>query len=122
MKSKFYLLSVILFLTITSKGQIRYLQGVLQASQETSPVTSDATGVVIVKYNTATNILQLYGNYRNLTAEISGSHIHGPAGPGADAGVLFALTNSGGTTGTLSGTATLTEPQEADLLAGNMYT
>ena len=35
--------------------------------------------------------------------------------------ILFSLTNSGGTTGTLTGTFTLTEPQEADLLAGNLY-
>jgi hypothetical protein len=122
MKAKFTLVLVVLFLTIASSAQLRYLAGVLEAGQETSSVTSTASGVVIVKYNTATNFLQLVGNYRNLTATISGSHIHGPAAAGANAGILFDLTNSGGTTGTLNGTATLTEAQEADLLAGNMYT
>ncbi|MEP6596481.1 MAG: CHRD domain-containing protein, partial [Ginsengibacter sp.] len=121
MKTNLTLLFAILAFTFTSNAQIRYLTGVLQASQEISAVTSSASGVVIVKYNTATNFLQLFGNYRNLTATISGSHIHGPAGPGTNAGVLFTLSNSGGTTGTLSVTATLTEPQEGDLLAGNMY-
>ncbi|MEO6454754.1 MAG: CHRD domain-containing protein, partial [Ginsengibacter sp.] len=122
MKSKLTFLFTILFFTITSHAQIRYLTGVLQASQEGPGVISSASGVVIVKYNTATNFLQLFGNYRNLTAAISVSHIHGPAGPGASAPPIITLNNSGGTTGTLSITATLTDPQEIDLLAGNMYT
>ncbi len=121
MKLKITLLFSILFFTLTSNSQIRYLKGLLQASQEVSPVTSPASGVVIVKYNMTTNILQLHGNYRNLTATISGSHIHGPADSGMNAGILFQLVNSGGTTGTLSGTDTLNEAQEVDLLAGKMY-
>lgn len=120
MKSKLTLLFAILFFSTTSNAQFRYLKGVLQASQETSPVTSAAGGVVIIKYNMATKLLQLYGNYRNLTSTINGSHIHN-AGPGSTAPVLFSLTNSGGTTGTLNGTFTLTLAQEAYLLAGNMY-
>src|SRR5687768_8860857 len=121
MKTKLTLLFAILAFAITSNAQIRYLAGVLQASQEVDPVISNASGVVIVKYNTSTNLLQLFGNYRNLTATISGSHIHGPAAAGVNAGVLFDLANSGGTIGTLTTTDTLTELQEADLLLGNMY-
>jgi hypothetical protein len=98
-----------------------FFANALEGSQQFPANASTAKGTVIVKYNSETNFLELVGDYENLSAIISGSHIHGPAGPGANAGVLFPLTNSGGTTGTLSGTATLTEPQEADLLAGNMY-
>jgi hypothetical protein len=98
-----------------------FFANALEGSQEFPVNASTATGTVIVKYNSTTNVLELTGDYQNLNATISGSHIHGPAGPGANAGVLFVLNNSGGTTGTLSGTFTLTEPQEADLLAGNMY-
>ncbi|MEO6720398.1 MAG: CHRD domain-containing protein [Ferruginibacter sp.] len=122
MKAKFTLLLLaVLFFLNSTKAQDRYLAGVLQASQEVSVVNSPATGVVIVKYNTSTNVLELFGNYRNLTATVSGSHIHGPAGPGANAGILFQLINSGGTSGSLSGNFTISDAQEADLLAGNMY-
>ena len=104
-------------------ANLRFLAGALQGSQETAqPNASTARGTVIVKYNTQTNLLELTGDYQNLSATISGSHIHGPAGPGADAGILFNLANTGGTMGTLTGSFTLTEPQEVDLLAGNMYT
>jgi hypothetical protein len=122
MKTKLLLLFSVLLISISLNAQIRYLKGVLQAGQQTDTVVSAASGVVIVKYNTATNVLQLNGNYRNLTATISASHIHGPADSGFNAPVLFDLTNSGGTIGTLRGTAMLTEPQEVELLAGRMYT
>lgn len=107
---------------LLSATNLRYLAGALQGSQETAqPNTSTARGTVIVRYNTQTNLLEFTGDYQSLNATISGSHIHGPAAPGADAAVLFNLTNSGGTMGTLTGSFTLTEPQEVDLLAGNMY-
>ncbi|MBC7888112.1 MAG: CHRD domain-containing protein [Ferruginibacter sp.] len=122
MKSKFTLLFAILFLfNYAVNAQIRYLKGVLQSSQEVPVSNSAASGVVIVKYNTSTNLLELYGNYRNLTANINNSHIHGPAAPGVNAGVLYNISNTGGTSGTLSGTPTLTEAQEVNLLAGNTY-
>ncbi|MEP7109494.1 MAG: CHRD domain-containing protein [Ferruginibacter sp.] len=121
MKSKITFLITILFLFNAVNAQIRYLKGTLQAIQAGPAIVSPASGVVIVKYNTATNFLELWGNYRNLTDTITNAHIHGPAGPGVNAGVLFPLNFTGGTIGTLSGTATLTEPQEADLLAGINY-
>ncbi|MCW3091987.1 MAG: hypothetical protein JWP81_3056 [Ferruginibacter sp.] len=122
MKSKFTLLLSLLFLLATVNGQTRYLKGVLQAGQEGAGVVSPGTGVVIVQYNTSTNFLVLYGNYRNLTAGISNAHIHGPAAPGVNAGVMVPLTfTAGSINGTLAGTATLTDAQEIDLLAGNTY-
>jgi CHRD domain len=53
------------------------------------------------------------------------AHIHGPADENNTAGVLFALTaTQTGTvvgSGSLSGTATLTDAQIADLKAGKWY-
>jgi hypothetical protein len=107
---------------LTKLSQIRYLANALQGSQQVPSNASTARGTVIVKYDTLSNFLELVGDYQDLSATISGSHIHGPFGPpGTNTAVLFNLTNSGGTTGTLTGTATLTQAQEVDLLAGNMY-
>jgi hypothetical protein len=107
---------------LTKLSQVRYLANALEGSQQFPVNASTARGTVIVKYDTSTKVLELVGDYQNLNNTISGSHIHGPFGPpGTNAGVLFTLTNTGGNTGTLSGTFTLTPSQETDLLAGNMY-
>lgn len=119
MKKLFTILLSLLFLAAHS--QVYYLQGNLQGSQQVPSNASTATGVVIVKYNAASKLLELWGDYQNLTTAITASHIHGPGAVGVNAAVLFNLNNTGGTTGTLSGSATLTPAQETDLLAGNYY-
>ncbi len=121
MKLKFTLFLSLLFLLNVSRGQMRYLQASLSGSQEVPANASTGSGIVIVKYNTATNFLLLYGDYMDLTANTSASHIHGFADPGSNAGVIVTLTNTGGTTGALTGSATLTELQETELLNGRMY-
>ncbi len=106
---------------LTMLSQLRYFAGSLSGANEVPPNSSAARGTVIVKYDTSTRVLELVGDYQNLTATISGSHIHGPAGPGVNAPVLFNLNNKGGTTGILTASATLTPAQETALLTGNMY-
>jgi hypothetical protein len=117
-------LFLLFFFALTAHAQIRYLKGTLSAAQEVPPVSSPGGGVVIVKYNMATRILEHYGNYRGLTANITAQHIH-TAPPGVAGPVTVPLDSTGGTAGTLTlrtGSQVLTLAQEADLLAGNMYT
>lgn len=121
MKPKFILLFCLLFLSIISQAQLRYLQATLQGSQQVPANASTGSGIVIVKYDMPTHSLLLYGDYQDLAATVTASHIHGIAAAGANAGVLFTLTHTGGTTGTISGSAILTAPQETALFAGNMY-
>ncbi|MEO6546598.1 MAG: CHRD domain-containing protein [Ferruginibacter sp.] len=121
MKLKFTFLLSLVLLICTVNGQMRYLKGILQASQEGATVISPATGVVIVQYNMATKFLVLYGNYKNLTTPANNAHIHGPAAPGATASPMVFLTFSTATIGMLGGTATLTAAQETALLGGNTY-
>ncbi|MFI5130513.1 MAG: CHRD domain-containing protein [Chitinophagales bacterium] len=103
------------------ESQLVFLKANLQGSQQVPPNASTAKGTAIVRYNTVTNALDLVGDYQGLAAAVSASHIHSPAAPGANAAVLINLTNTGGTTGVLTGTSILTDPQEADLLGGLMY-
>ena len=121
MKLTHLLLSFFLVIGISLKAQDKFFKGIIQSSQEVPANASMAAGIVIVKYAPATKFLELWGNYSNLSATISGSHIHGPAAAGFNAGVLFSLTNSGGTDGSLTGAFTLTAAQEMTLLDGNMY-
>jgi hypothetical protein len=117
---KTFILCLTLLSFLFSQSQMRYLKGNLQSSQETPNVDAPGSGVVIVKYNMSTKALELFGDYAGLTAAISGSHIHRGA-PGAAGPIAITLNNSGDTTGTLAVTATLSQPQEDSLLAGNMY-
>ncbi len=105
---------------ISSLQQLHFLHGTLQSSQEVPPNSSLGGGTVIVRYNSNTKILELWGDYQNLTSPITGSHIH-QAPPDSSGPIIIELTNSGDTTGTLRVTDTLTPEQETELLAGNMY-
>ncbi len=120
MKKTFTLLLTLAIATI-SLAQTVYLKGVLQGSQEVPATATGAGGVIILKYNMAAKILELWGNYRNLSSSIVGSHIHGSAPVGTNAGIVYQVANTGGTSGSLTATATLTNSQEADLIAGLMY-
>lgn len=106
---------------LTTLNQLQYFAGALSGAKEVPQNSSTARGTVITRYNTETNLLELTGDYQKLSATINGSHIHGPATPTTNADVLYPINNTGGTMGTLTLSVTITEPQEADLLAGNLY-
>lgn len=101
----------------------------MSAANETGAGTSagnttafPGTGTVTGKYNATTNELQYNVTWSGLSGQATGGHLHGPALPGANAGVVipFNLLNNG-TSGSASGTITITDTQETDLLAGKWY-
>lgn len=105
---------------ITTYSQQLFFGGRLSGASEVPANASAATGTVIVRYNRESNELELTGDYQGLTTAITGSHIHtGTAG--VNGAVIVSLTNTGGTFGGLSATATLTESQEAQLLNTGLY-
>lgn len=120
MKKIFTFFSLLLLVAV-AHSQIRYLKANLQGSQEVPANASTGSGVSIIKYNMTTHLLELVGDYQGLTTAATASHIHGSAPVGVNAPVLFDLVNTGGTTGTLKGTATLSAQQESDLMNGLMY-
>ncbi len=77
------------------------------------------TATVVVDTNTGdTNIA---GSYFDMTSDVVGAHLHGLAGPGATAGVIFGLSPTGGTAGTLSGSSILGAADLFGLLTGQTY-
>src|SRR3954470_8120049 len=120
MKFKFPLLLVLSFISLCSYSQIRYFRGTLSGSKEVPPNSSSGRGTVIVRYDMATNVLYLYGDYQNLSSPAIASHIHHGA-PGISGTIIIPLTNTGDSTGTLSIQSTLPDSLETELLAGNMY-
>ncbi len=79
------------------------------------------TGSATVDVNTITGDVNISGSYSGMTSDVNNSHLHGLAPAGVPVGVLFGLSNTGGTSGTFSGSATLSAGNLTGLLDGNTY-
>jgi hypothetical protein len=98
------------------------LSGAASASQEVPTNTSTGTGSISGSYHKENNSLEYTITWSGLSGAPSMMHFHGPAPAGQNAGVAMPITGfTAAATGSVSGTATLTDTQETDLLAGNWY-
>ena len=90
----------------------------LTSAAEVPANTSAGKGTADVSFDTATKVLTWKVTYSGLTGPATMAHFHGPAeaGKNAPVAVPFKDVASGA-----EGTATLTDAQAADLLAGKMY-
>ena len=91
----------------------------LDGKSEVPPNASAATGSADIEYDPATKKLSWKLTYSGLSGPATAAHFHGPAEPGKNAGVAVAIPNAGTTP--VSGSATLTDAQAADLEAGKYY-
>ena len=81
-------------------------------------VTSTGTGTGAFTYDAATHTLTYNVTYTGLSGPAVAAHIHGPAEPGANAGVVVPFASAASP---ISGTAVLTDAQATDLAAGKYY-
>jgi hypothetical protein len=90
---------------------------------ENPPNASPATGFGTVIYDAGLTNITVDENWSGLTAPATASHIHGPAGVGTNAPVLFPLSGvPAATAGAIpEQTFSITAAQVADLFAGNLY-
>ena len=98
--------------------QVKYTAD-LTASAETPPTDSTGTGTVDATYDTATKMLTWTIDYQGLTGDVTAAHFHGPAPVGEKASPVVPI--DAPYTSPISGSATLTDPQAADLQAGMWY-
>jgi hypothetical protein len=91
----------------------------LDGKSEVPATTSTATGTADVDYDAATKKLTWKLTYSGLTGPATAAHFHGPAEAGKNAGVKVPIANA--TSSPAEGSATLTDEQAADLLAGKYY-
>ena len=91
----------------------------LDGATEVPPKTTAGKGTADIDYDAATKKLTWKLTYSDLTGPATAAHFHGPAAPGANAGVVVAIPNA--TTRPTEGSATLTDAQAADLEAGKYY-
>jgi hypothetical protein len=71
----------------------------LEGAQEVPPVTTAASGQGSVGLNADEDEITVQLSFADLGSNSTMAHIHGPALPGANAGVLFTLAGAGGTDG-----------------------
>jgi hypothetical protein len=91
----------------------------LSAAQEVPPNQSAGKGTAAVTFDTAAKKLSWTVNYSGLTGPATAAHFHGPGEPGKNAGVAVPIPNQASSP--VTGTATLTDAQAADLMAGKYY-
>jgi hypothetical protein len=91
----------------------------LRGANEVPPAASNANGQVDAVLNKDTNLLRWRLSYAGLSGPATAGHFHGPAMVGANAGV--AVPFAGPVSSPMSGQATLTAAQAADLMAGKWY-
>ena len=95
------------------------MKAALDGKAQVPPNTSAATGTADIDYDPASKKLSWKLSYSGLSGPATAAHFHGPAAAGANAGVAVAIPNA--TASPVEGSATLTDAQAADLVAGKYY-
>ena len=95
------------------------LKATLNAASQVPPNDSKGTGTAAITYDTASKKLSWKVTYAGLTGPATAGHFHGPAEPGKNAGIAVPFAKVD--TSPIEGSATLTDAQAADLLAGKYY-
>ena len=95
------------------------MKATLDGKAEVPANASAGKGTADLDYDAATKKLSWKLTYSGLSGPATAAHFHGPAAAGANAGVAVAIPNA--TSSPVEGSATLTDAQAADLVAGKYY-
>lgn len=115
----------LLALGLAGCGQLRpsqkmeIFEATLSGAQEVPPVATPATGQAELFFNTNTNRLRWKVTHSGLSSPPTGGHIHGPAGPGANAGIVIPF--SGNLASTIEGGEVQLNPQQVNELMSGMW-
>jgi CHRD domain/FG-GAP-like repeat len=93
----------------------------LSSAQEVPTNASTATGYARIVVNESTGALTFTIVFNGLSSNQVASHIHAPAAIGANVGVAINFGAVGGTSGTITGSTTITPTQLAQLRAHQGY-
>jgi CHRD domain len=105
------------FASITHAESVK-LHAEMKGSNEVPPNTSPGSGTADATFDTDTKLLTWTVTYSNLTGPVMGAHFHGPVEAGKNAGIVLPFKT---VESPIQGSATLTDNQAADLLAGKWY-
>ena len=121
MSNKIMLVTLALGATIAFAGTALAdkMKATLDGKSEVPPNASAASGSADIDYDPASKKLSWKLSYSGLSGPATAAHFHGPAEAGKNAGVAVAIPNA--TSSPVEGSATLTDAQAADLVAGKYY-
>ena len=102
-----------------SMADMMKMKASLKGANEVPPTQTSGSGSVDVTYDSASKKLSWKLSYSGLSGPATAAHFHGPAEAGKNAGVAVPI--PGAANSPVEGSATLTDAQAADLLAGKLY-
>ncbi len=113
-------MSTALAVSAVAAEAVTKMQIKMTATQEVPPNDSKGSGTADFAYDPATKQITWSIKTEAMSGTAVAAHIHGPAAPGANAGVVVNLAPNG-LAEPINGSATLTEAQAKDLLDGKYY-
>ena len=111
------MLCAALIASAPADGSVRTKVSVLNGIQEVPANAGSGIGCARYRINPVANTLDYHITYSGLTGPATGAHFHGPAGPGANGGVVFGLAVGN----PIVGTWNYPEALESSILAGDIY-
>jgi len=118
-KALFATLALGAAVTFAAPASAEKLKATLDGKSEVPATTTSGTGTADLDYDAASKKLSWKVTYSGLSGPATAAHFHGPAEAGKNAGVAVAIPNAASSP--VEGSATLTDAQAADLLAGKLY-
>ena len=100
-----------------AEASSRWKVATLGGQQEVPPVATEASGCARFEIDTVKNVVHYHIAYSGLSSAEAAAHIHGPAEPGQNAGVVHPLPAGSPKVGTWN----YSEDLEADILEGRLY-
>jgi hypothetical protein len=112
--------TVLSLVSIAAHAATIHFKAHLKGSSEVPANSTAGTGALTATLDTSTNELKYHVDFSGLTGDATAAHFHGPAAPGANAGVQVAVKTSP-VVSPIEGEATITAEQAKDLVAGKWY-
>ncbi|HEU4805487.1 MAG TPA: CHRD domain-containing protein [Nitrobacter sp.] len=112
-------LTLVAAVTFAGQASAEKLKATLNGASEVPANTSKGTGTLDADYDAASKKLTWTLTYSGLTGPATAAHFHGPAAANQNAGIAVPIPDA--TSSPAEGSATLTDTQAADLLAGKYY-
>jgi hypothetical protein len=106
------------FSLTAARAEMITLKADLKGSNEVPPNSSAGSGTAQATLDTETKVLTWTIAYKDLSGPVVGAHFHGPSEPGKNAGIVLPFKT---VESPIRGSATLTDAQISDLLAGKWY-
>lgn len=118
--SRFALMAGVAFLICgVAQAETVPFGATLNGAAEVPAKTTNGNGTAQASLDTGTKVLTYTIVYAELTGPATAGHFHGPAEEGKNAGVAIPLATP--LASPVKGTATLTDAQMTDLMAGHWY-